>query len=161
MPSLHEFFVVVSQKLRIDLADQFHHDTHDDDKTRTGDDEVGRAERGVLREEQRNDRNDAEEGASPEVHAIAGFCEESCSLGAGANAGDEASPLLDGLCHFLRLERDGHVEECEAKDEQEVEDDVEHAGVLRVHVLIDEAHDRREARSRLQELRNDGRERDQ
>ena len=58
------------QHLRIHLTNELHHDTHDDDETRTGDEQVRALERGEFGEEQRDDGDEAEEGAAGDVEAL-------------------------------------------------------------------------------------------
>lgn len=140
------------EHLRIDLPDQLHHDPDDDDQSGAGDQEIGGTERRVLGEEQRDDRDEGEEEAAPEVQADAGLGEEVGGLRAGTDAGNESAALLDRLGDFIRLERDRHVEEGEPDDEQEVPGYVEHARVLGVEVRRNERDDGLEAFRGLQEL---------
>lgn len=63
----------MSEHLGIDLPDEFHHDSDNDDETGAGDEQIRGPERGVFGEEQRNDRDDTEEDASPEIQTVTGF----------------------------------------------------------------------------------------
>src|SRR3989344_8656793 len=112
---LRQLLVIVGQQLSIDLSYQFQNHAHHNDHSRTRDDEILRAETGVLGEDKRDNGDDAEEHAPPEVEAIAGFCEYlSCGL-TGSNTGDKAAALLDVLCYLLGAGRDGEGEKSKKK----------------------------------------------
>ncbi len=158
--TLHKFVVVVREHLRVDLTDQFHDHADDDDETGARDNQILPHTREVREDEWQHGKK-TEERASPQIQVITDFRKHRRRLRTRTNARHETAALLNIFRDFGRLERHRDVEIREGDREQEVEEHVPDARILRVEIRINEGHNSGEARCRLQELRQNRRKRNE